>query len=233
MYLIAISLGFLGSLHCIGMCGPLALGAAGTGRYGIVKSLISGIHYNVGKSLSYGILGFGAGFAGNIILMAGIQKSISIISGALLIAIAIFAIQPDIWIQKFRVFKKWNALLSKHFQYTYKSHFFGKEIYLGFLNGFLPCGLVYIALAGAVTLQHPVGSAGFMVMFGAGTMPALLLVFLTGPGIKYRFRHIFQKIYPIAASITGLYLIYRGIFSELPLQLDFIQALQHPVMCHQ
>lgn len=232
MYFIALSLGFLGSLHCVGMCGPLALGASGKGTKRLVQSLISGIIYNAGKSVSYGIIGFAAGFAGNVILLAGIQKSISIISGILLIAIAVFAIQPDIWIEKFSVIKKWNALLNRHFHSAYQGSYPGRQLYLGMLNGLLPCGLVYIALAGAITLQHPLGSAGFMIMFGAGTMPALLMVILTGHGINLRFRQILQKIYPITATITGVYLIYRGVYSELPLQLDFLEAIRHPIMCH-
>ncbi|MGV9012335.1 MAG: sulfite exporter TauE/SafE family protein [Flavobacteriales bacterium] len=78
------------------------------------------------------------------------------------------------------------------------------------LNGLLPCGLVYIALAAALMQDGPLASAAFMVAFGLGTWPALIAVRLGGSMIPNGKRALFRRFQPYLVAAMGLLFVLRG-----------------------
>jgi sulfite exporter TauE/SafE len=220
MYWIALTLGFFGSLHCIGMCGPLALAVNGMDKtQSPAENLWNSLKYNIGRTFSYMTLGVFFGIFGGLLAMAGLQKFLSVTAGFVLITIFLFSVNPDSFISKFswgrniyqKVTNSLSGILHKKGDISYFK--------FGILNGLLPCGLVYLAIAGAVSLGHVWGSMGFMLFFGLGTFPVGLRISL-------------KKLYPIISLVLGCYLIYRGVFSQTPLELNFYEALKNPVLCH-
>jgi len=232
MYYIAFSLGLLSSLHCVGMCGPLALAGQGLFNKEFGKVWVHAILYNAGRIFSYMLLGIIFGLFGTILAFTGYQKGISIFSGMVLILLFLFSVQPDAWLGKKNWVQKLYGLIQKNFGKLAGKHDLFSRVALGMMNGFLPCGMVYIALAGAISLQNTFGAMGFMLFFGLGTFPAMVGVMIAGKWFKNTWRGNLQKIYPVVTLLLGIYLIYRGIFSSTPLELNFMEALKNPVMCH-
>jgi sulfite exporter TauE/SafE len=232
MYYIAFTLGLFGSLHCLGMCGPLALAAQGVQNDNTHMGLLKAIIYNSGRAFSYILLGLIFGLVGSILAFTGYQKGISIFSGVILIGLFAFSLKPDELLNKVPLFNKGYMFIQKNFgKWISRNELFSKLV-LGVFNGFLPCGMVYIALAGALSLQNIWGSMGFMLFFALGTFPAMIGIMMAGKWFQNRWRFGLQKIYPIVSLGLGLYLVYRGVFSTTPLQLNFLEALKNPVMCH-
>jgi sulfite exporter TauE/SafE len=87
---------------------------------------------------------------------------------------------------------------------------------LGFLNGLLPCGLVYLALAGALVSYHPAQGALFMAAFGLGTVPALLGVALSGNVVGITWRSSLRKLAPLLATAIAILFIIRGLGLGIP-----------------
>jgi sulfite exporter TauE/SafE len=232
MYYIAFTLGFLSSLHCIGMCGPLALAAQGMFRHEQSRLWFNAVLYNLGRIISYVLLGSVFGLFGSFLALTGYQKGISIFSGILLLLIFAFSVQPDALLGNIPVTRRSYRWIQNRFHTWANKSLYISRLVLGILNGFLPCGMVYIALAGALSLQNVFGSMGFMLFFGLGTFPAMAGIMLAGKWFQSHWRTGLQKVYPIVTLLLGLYLIYRGVFSTTPLELNFLEALKNPVMCH-
>ena len=232
MYWIAFTLGFFGSLHCIGMCGPLALAVmSAKGEKGL-PAFGNSILYNVGRTISYITLGIAFGLLGSVISLSGTQRIVSISLGVIMVIMSLFSINPDMLINKSSFFRKSFSRLSRVLSKALEKSKRVSPVYLGAVNGLLPCGLVYIAIAGAVSLSNIWGSTGFMLFFGLGTFPAMIGVSLGHQVFNSSLRVSLKKLYPVIAFIMGMYLIYRGILSKLPLELNFFEALNNPVMCH-
>ena len=232
MYYIAFTLGLFGSLHCLGMCGPLALAAQGVRSDQNHLMWLKAFVYNGGRAFSYIILGLVFGLFGSFLALTGYQKGISILSGLVLVGIFVFNLQPDEVINRIPLFRKGLSLIQKNFGKWMAGNELSSRMVLGVLHGFLPCGMVYIALAGSLSLQNIWGSMGFMLFFALGTFPAMIGIMVAGKWFQHRWRFGLQKIYPFVSLGLGLYLMYRGFFSTTPLQLNFIEALNNPVMCH-
>jgi len=232
LYWIAFTLGFFGSLHCIGMCGPLAMAVTSIKSTSGYHTLRTSLAYNIGRTIGYIILGLVFGILGSLVAFSGAQKAVSVLLGILMILIGLFSVNPDRLIAKIpslnKVFLKINQLLSSALQKSKNV----PSIWLGLINGFLPCGLVYLALAGAVSLSNIGGSVGFMLFFGLGTFPAMVGVSLSHQLSSTKVRMSLRKLYPIISLVMGTYLVYRGLMSKVPLELNFFEALQNPIMCH-
>lgn len=229
MILIALSLGFFGSLHCVGMCGPLAvMGCHHESRSNMQTALM----YNVGRISTYAVLGITFGLLGQLLYIASLQKAAAIISGIVLIIAFLLSINIDakigqsgvgLWINK-----KVQFLFSKLTgQHSLKSTFM-----FGLLNGLLPCGLVYLALAGALACESIAMSTTFMVAFGLGTLPAMMGAISGYKLLGMRGRKVIHKILPTVSLFVGLFLVYRGVYIDVPLELNFWEAMQQPIMCH-
>lgn len=222
IFLSALLLGLGGSIHCIAMCGPIALSLPLTAREKSIV-LFQSLLYNLGRISTYALMGFFFGWMGWGIGFLGYQNVFSIGLGFLLIATAFFTL-PAIGKKLFRQFtpklplnkitSQLGKLLSSQSQYS--------AYRIGLLNGLLPCGLVYVALAGSFTSGNYWSGAMYMIAFGLGTLPLMFGVMIFGNWLK-PFLINFQKIIPYGLFLFGGYLIYRGIMLEIPEELGFMQ----------
>jgi sulfite exporter TauE/SafE len=221
----AISLGFLGSFHCIGMCGPIALALPVHNKPLLEKNLLI-LVYNVGRILTYSILGVLAGLVGKSFVIAGFQQSLSILIGMLLLLFIFLPKRFNLGGLHFFVWLK--ATLSKLFSIRSNSSLF----FIGLLNGLLPCGLVYVALAGAVATGDWVQGAWFMAGFGVGTMPMMFVLPLASGLASPSFRSGINRFMPAVVTTMALVLILRGLNLGIPYLSPKISS-QTEVTCHE
>lgn len=210
----ALVLGFAGSMHCVGMCGPIALSlpSVSVTRSGFI---ISRVLYNIGRVTTYSILGFSIGAMGGMIRIAGLQEWLSIISGIMVIALAVFPRLFSFLVPQGTLFSPVNAV-KKGLSGLLRQRSYLSLFFLGVLNGLLPCGFVYVAFAGALNAETIPESALFMGLFGVGTMPAMLAVSLLPHFTRPSFRGIIQKITPVLAIAIGTVFIMRGMGLDIP-----------------
>jgi uncharacterized protein len=211
----AILVGFLGSFHCAGMCGPIALALPAQHPSRLVN-MFRVLTYNFGRVLTYSILGLIVGLIGHRIAMAGFQQGLSIFSGVLIIAIALVSFfNPTFLFNHSFVSGYVNSIKS-----AFKKLFATKSVYtlflIGVVNGLLPCGFVYIALAAAIATGNFLNSAGYMALFGLGTIPMMLSFSVAGNLFGAKFYKFFRKATPYIAVLVGALLIYRGMVISSP-----------------
>lgn len=203
----AFLLGFLGSFHCLGMCGPIALAVSAKDR---VPFLANKIIYNLGRTFTYALLGALIGLIGLTFSLAGIQQWISILMGGLIFFMAFFYKQSERWIAQKGFFGGVLKLKSTLGQFLKKG---GTTAFFisGVLNGLLPCGMVYIALIASLALQSPLEGALYMFFFGLGTIPMLVAVMLTGKILSIPIRDKLTNAMPYLAMFIGILFIVRGL----------------------
>lgn len=208
-------LGLLGSAHCIGMCGPLALSLpwSATSRISRFTELVI---YQVGRVLSYATIGLILGIAGRHLRIAGLQQILSVTVGILVLLSLIFYFGQNRSLQLPVLSKFYRGLQQFIVRLLQKPKTFYTYFLLGIANGFLPCGMVYISLAGALSSGSLPASVLFMVSFGAGTIPAMMLVSFFGLLIKPDIRIHMQKMIPITIALMGVLLVLRGLNLGIP-----------------
>lgn len=211
MYLwAAISIGLLGSLHCAGMCGPLLVALQSEKAWRPAH-----IFHHLGRISMYMLFGAVAGAIGNTFSLMGVQQWFSMTIGALLVLSVLLL--PFI-----RLMKRWEGVISKRsLQLTSWVHQSGSKGHrraygLGLANGILPCGLVYLAIAGAANTFTPWDGALFMLMFGLGTLPMLLVVRYAGAMLPLKLRNRAKRLIPISVLVIGLLLMVRGMNLGIP-----------------
>lgn len=215
----AFLIGLLGSLHCIGMCGPIAMALpyqAKTTSLTILNVLL----YNFGRVTTYAIIGLLPGLLGLGLALSGFQRNVSLTLGLLffaaaLISLGIIRFQQQLpFLDQFyqKVQKKLGSLMGS----KRRSAFYT----IGFVNGFLPCGLIYMALAGALVQFDLVASMTYMIFFGLGTMPLMLVVATTQQMISGETRKLLRKSTPYFMLFMSALLLYRGLFVHLPDVID-------------
>lgn len=203
----AFLLGFLGSFHCLGMCGPIALAVAAKDNSVFLKNKLV---YNFGRTITYSTLGALIGMLGFSLALAGVQQWISILMGAVILLMAFFYKKSERIITQSGFFGSVHRLksnLGKYLKRGGTSAFF----FSGLLNGLLPCGMVYLALIASLALQSPLSGALYMLFFGLGTIPMLLVVMLSGKLISIQWRNRFTKALPYFAMFIGILFIVRGL----------------------
>jgi len=209
IYLSALTIGLLGSFHCIGMCGPIAIALPLKNENWFTR-IFGGLLYNTGRTITYALLGAIFGLAGMGFRLGGLQQWVSIIMGILMILSVLFPVlfKKSTAITQFT--NKITGKLISRFRKMFSIRTYYSLFIIGILNGFLPCGLVYIAIAGALAVGEVYESAVYMVFFGFGTIPIMLLLSLLGNIVSQRFRTIIRKILPIFVIIIGILFILRG-----------------------
>ncbi|MEL1242698.1 sulfite exporter TauE/SafE family protein [Flavobacterium sp. DGU11] len=211
----ALILGLVSSLHCIGMCGPIAM-MLPVDRNNPAKKTLQILTYHAGRITAYGALGVVFGTLGKGLFLAGIQQQFSIITGILMIAIVMI---PEKMFARYNFSKPVYRAISKvktglGSRFRQKGY---RPLYTaGVLNGFLPCGLVYAALFGAIAMQSVTYGMLYMVLFGAGTIPLMSLVVYASGLLKNPLRNSFSKIVPYAAVAIGMLFIVRGLGLGIP-----------------
>lgn len=211
---VGLSIGVLGSLHCVGMCGPLALALPFNKLKGFEK-INAILLYNFGRVFMYSLMGLAVGFIGRGFSFFGWQQWLSIVAGVFILAVLIGgnSIKPfGMILQKMSaiVSNRLGSSMQKSQRSTY--HFF----VVGILNGLLPCGLVYMALAMSVSMDKHWQTILLMGSFGLGTFPLMLLTIIAGNFIKTRNRLFIKKITAWLIVFSACLLIIRGLGLGIP-----------------
>ncbi len=204
---LAFILGFGGSLHCLGMCGPIAL-ALPVHRKPLLQRILALWLYNSGRILTYGIVGLLAGTLGSGLLWMGLQRSLSLTLGFLLLAGLVLYKTPAI--RKFRHIQFFWSGVQLHMSKMLRRDGVSSWLLLGMLNGILPCGMVYAAITAAIAGGEAKNGALFMVVFGLGTLPAMFSVSFLNQIIR-PFRKKLRYITQLATLLTAVVLIARGL----------------------
>ena len=186
----AILLGLVGSFHCVGMCGPIAL-ALPISHSGWLQKVLGTLLYNIGRAITYAAMGAVFGVLGEGIQLGGFQSWVSIAMGVIMV-------------------------LSVLFPVLFRNRSLFSLFVIGLLNGLLPCGLVYVALAGAIATGGVTNGALFMFLFGLGTLPMLAAVTLLGNALSGPFKTAINKLVPYVVVIIGVLFILRGLNLGIP-----------------
>lgn len=211
MIWLALTTGILGSLHCAGMCGPIVLNLPGSQKLDF-DLVLSRLFYHSGRIISYSALGLVAGVPGIWLKSPEWQQRLSIFSGGILL----LAVVVTLLGRKGKIPAAWSNMITGSMSGLLKKSSWWRWGALGALNGLLPCGLVYVALAGALASGSSWEGALYMSAFGVGTLP-LMMVLSLGPGfipLKYKLR--LRNIIPYTTFIVGVLLVVRGLNLGIP-----------------
>jgi len=209
----ALALGLAGSLHCAGMCGPLALALPASGNR---RAFVAGrLLYNSGRVLTYALLGTLLGLVGGALHLAGLQQVLALGLGALMVVMAVLVwagqrgvAPPIFWV-------RWVGLLRAQLGAQLKRRGALALFVAGLLNGLLPCGFVYVGLAGAMAAGGPLQGMAYMACFGLGTWPMMLGISLAGPWLASRLRGRGRWALPVGMALLGVLLIWRGVKADM------------------
>ena len=172
--------------------------------------------YHFGRLISYALIGLIFGSLGKGLYLAGFQQRLSILAGVLMIAFVLIPVnlfnKHNFSKPLYRFVSFVKSKLGFYLKRRTNSTFFA----IGFFNGFLPCGLVYMALIGAIAGSSAIKGAFYMFLFGLGTVPMMSIAVLLGNFLKVSIRNKIQKVIPIFVVIIGLLFILRGLGLGIP-----------------
>ncbi|WP_435138979.1 sulfite exporter TauE/SafE family protein [Formosa sp. A9] len=215
MYISAFIFGLLGSLHCIGMCGPIAL-LLPVNQSSSTKKFVQIFIYHFGRLLAYAMIGCVFGILGKGLYIFGLQQKLSIIIGICLIVIVLIP---------YKTFNKYNASKPIYKVLSRVKSAMGKALQkktpdtfltIGFLNGFLPCGLVYIAVLSSIATAAPLKGSLYMMLFGLGTIPLMTAAVYLGNRLSAFAKQRVQKLIPVFVIIIAVFFIVRGLGLGIP-----------------
>lgn len=210
---LAFFMGLLGSLHCVAMCGPLLLALPTTGKTH-TQLVVNRIIYQIGRILTYASFGLIIGTISVGAEYRGWQQGLSLFTGALLITMGLFTLLGHHSNRLIVVQQRLFAPLYKKMGYwLYKP---GGNFLAGMLNGFLPCGMVYMALATALSTGSTLAGGKFMLLFGFGTLPLMLLTGIAGSYIKRHIPFNLSSWLPFLFLVMGTWFILRGADLNIP-----------------
>lgn len=211
----------IGFGHCIGMCGPIVVSfSLNLGGRGI---LLPHLLYNVGRCITYavlgGLMGMAGSFTGVVSHIAGLQKAVLIFSGILVVAMGL---AMGGWFTPLRIFSdncRPAGFIASGFKRLSAARATLAYLPLGLVLGLLPCGPVYTALVGVtragMETKSPaeafMAGAALMFAFGAGTVPALLMVARLASFGWLRERMFIYRAGAVIMVVMGIYFVFRGI----------------------
>ncbi|MBK7138897.1 MAG: sulfite exporter TauE/SafE family protein [Bacteroidetes bacterium] len=206
-------IGLFGSFHCIGMCGPIALSLP-IHQFQQAEKLVSVLLYNIGRSISYAIFGMLFGLIGSTFTFFKIQQFLSIFSGILLLLLFLNQRYGKV---NFSIFYRFTSKIKNQLGVYLKSE---KSVlsylFIGILNGFLPCGLVYVAIAAAIATGSVFKSSLLMFGFGLGTIPVMVLLMYFGKFLSQNIRSKINAVTPYLIMGMAILLIIRGMNLGIP-----------------
>lgn len=222
-YLGAILLGLASSLHCLGMCGPLLsmFPWYKAGRSNLKSPLI----HHSGRILSYSIIGIIGGIIGQSFIFIGLQQWLSIIAGISILLILLF---------KSKLSSSLGFIL-KPIQKLHQNKSIGssqKQFLLGNLNGFLPCGMVYVALGASIAGGSIINSVSYMFLFGLGTLPALFGLSLIQNWLSQKWKASFKKVSNALLIAMAVLFLLRGFNLGIPYLSPKFDPQSTEVKCH-
>ena len=228
----AFVMGLLGSFHCLGMCGPIAM-ALPMGHRSNSSRLWGGVIYNLGRVFTYSCLGIILGLAGDFLVSSKIQNTVSIVFGVL---IGTYLLLPSKTKASLKIAPSQSLLvrlrkqMAKFLYIENNSSLFG----IGMLNGLLPCGMIYLALSSSFLAGSAVKGSLFMLSFGLGTFPTMLAAVFFGSFLNQHIRSKLRRLVPIFLFFMAALLIVRGMNLGIPYLSPSIpmHASVEAVTCH-
>ncbi|WP_188466725.1 sulfite exporter TauE/SafE family protein [Bizionia arctica] len=211
----ALLLGLLGSFHCVGMCGPIAF-MLPVDRSNSVKKVVQIFTYHFGRLLAYSLIGLIFGLVGKSLYIFGMQQQLSIAIGILMIVVVLI---PTRTFNKYNFSKPIYKLISKvksALGQALKKKTADTFLTIGFLNGLLPCGLVYMAVFGSLATGSALQGSLYMFLFGLGTIPLMTSAIYLGKFLNANIKQRIQKAIPVFVVIIGLLFIIRGLGLGIP-----------------
>lgn len=207
-------MGLFGSLHCVAMCGPLVLAFTADNRRRSWWVLGNTILYQLGRVTMYGLLGLAIGALGHVLDIKDWQQGITLLTGGILVSMGVFSLFGRHSRRFVRLQQRFVTPLTRWVGYwLYRP---GGHLVVGMLNGLLPCGMVYMALAAALSADSMQGSGLFMLSFGIGTWPAMAAFALIGSFAKTRIKFNFAVWLPIISIAMGSWFLLRGANLDIP-----------------
>jgi uncharacterized protein len=218
-------IGFVGSLHCLGMCGPIILAYSiylGSPRISVTTpgALIfhSGIFhhlaFHLGRLITYGFLGTLAGLLFHFVsldrLFLHIRSSMTLVGGALMIFMGL-ALLRVIPLPGLKVLFSGSSNITASLGRLFGSPSVLSKMALGMAVGFLPCGLSWAMVVKAATTNNILGGFLVMVAFGLGTVPALLLPGISASFLSLKLRIVGERLAAVSIIAMGLILVYKGV----------------------
>lgn len=211
----ALVFGLLGSFHCIGMCGPIAF-MLPVDRSNTFKKVSQVFLYHLGRIITYSLIGLLFGLLGKSFNLFGFQQQLSILVGLVMIASILIPYKTfnryNFSKPLFKVISKVKSALGKELKKKSPDTF----LIIGFLNGFLPCGLLYMALFGALASGDALQGSLYMVVFGIGTIPLMTTAVYLGNFLNVKVRQYIRKAIPIIIVLMGVLFILRGMGLGIP-----------------
>ena len=229
---IGFLMGLIGSVHCIGMCGPLVM-ALPIAKQTNFQKWQSILLYHAGKISSYTILGILLGLFGSQLPLYGVQENLSIVMGSIMLLYVVYVfVNKPIFIPSFLQFNLLYTFIVKKMGLLFKSKNRAVFYFIGILNGLLPCGMIYVALTSALATQNILQGGLIMTFFGIGTMPALIMVAVGGQYFGINIRKKIQNLLPIFIFTVGVLLILRGMNLGIPFISPHLGIGVDKISCH-
>ncbi|MEQ6123348.1 sulfite exporter TauE/SafE family protein [Pseudotenacibaculum sp. MALMAid0570] len=210
----ALLFGLLGSFHCMGMCGPIAF-MLPINRVNKTKGILQTSLYHLGRIFSYSLIGMLFGLLGKGFYFFGLQQQLSIAVGLIMIGSIVLPkafSKLSIARPLIRFTNNIKNQLGSSLKKKESSTFFT----IGFLNGLLPCGLVYMAMIASLTSETFVQGMLYMALFGLGTVPLMSAVVLLGNITNAINRQRIQKLIPVFVVVIGAFFVLRGLGLGIP-----------------
>jgi hypothetical protein len=210
-------MGLVSSLHCIGMCGPIAL-ALPVHKGSRLQQFSGLLIYNIGRACSYSALGLLVGSIGTSLAWLGYLRYLSVFAGLLMLAYVFWPSKldtyfrpPVFWLRSVQFLKKQMAALLQ-------SRTVGGWLTLGIFNGLIPCGMVYMALMSSLATGSMAGGAIYMMIFGLGTFPAMISIGVAKQKFTAGLRSRIRRFTPVVLAAAGIWLVMRGVLVDLPVK---------------
>lgn len=215
MLLSGFIFGLLGSFHCVGMCGPVAF-LLPVDRKNSLRKAGQVSLYHFGRILSYALIGLIFGLLGESFGLFGLQQQLSMLVGILMILIMILPYKKFSQLNGsgpiFKLVSNVKSMLGQNLKKKKTSTFLS----VGILNGFLPCGMVYMAVFGAVATANALQGSLYMALFGLGTVPLMTAAVYVGNFLNSEVRQKIRKAIPVFVVIIGVLFIIRGMGLGIP-----------------
>jgi len=208
-------MGIVGSIHCAAMCGPIALAlpARDSAR---TRFLVGRLLYNGGRIFTYLLLGTALGTLGGLLALAGLQQALSIGAGAFMIIAVLIPSALERFSSRWTPLERFHAGLRDRLGSLLRRQSLASLFGLGLLNGLLPCGLLYAALAAAAALGDPLRGALFTAGFGIGTVPVIFGIAAARTTLTQKLRGKLAFVLPAFTILLGTLLVLRGLNLGIP-----------------
>lgn len=211
----AIIFGLLGSFHCVGMCGPIAF-MLPVDRTNSFKKISQISAYHIGRLLAYAIIGLCFGLIGKSLNIFGLQQQLSIVIGVLMIVVILIPVHTFNTYNLSKPVFRFISKIKNELGAALKKKSADTFLTIGFLNGFLPCGLVYMAVFASLAIGNAWESSLYMMLFGLGTIPLMTTAIYLGKFLSSTVKQRIQKAIPVFVIIIGLLFILRGLGLGIP-----------------